>query len=626
MAHKILSSQNIMDLLDGDESELDFSYDEDEFPNDELDQLLQEFNSNYTLDTEIDNSNINNINNVLTDNNILPMITSKKNIKWIQQPFNTPNIELDDLDITDPVIVLRNPIDYFMHYFNDDFFETLAFNTNLYAIQKNLTNFKATNQQEIRVLIAIHLIMGCLKFPRVRMYWEENFKVPSVFNSMSRDRFFQLRQNLHIINNLDIPNNNHDKFVKIRPLYDLIKKKCNELPKERNLCIDEQMVPFKGKLSVKQYMRGKPCPWGVKIFVLASENGMIYDFILYQGSSTELSQHNLNLFGLGASVVLHLVHTVKKNSHFLFFDNFFSTYNLFEQLYNLGIYAAGTVRPNRFAKPPLLLDKQMAKLGRGATFEIRSDVKNLFSIGLVKWYDNKAVTLGSNFITSGTIDTVQRYDKKKKEYITVERPEIVKLYNSSMGGVDKSDQLISFYRTFIKSKKWTLRLITHAFDLVASNSWLQYKKDATELCLPKKKILDLLHFRLQLADELIRSTRKIVTAKKSKVGRPTRLTYSSPNFDTASTSFSHLPSPSPTSSSYSLNQTKSRTDSPIASDAVRYDRIDHMPQMDSLKNATKCKNPTCSRNNRTHFFCKKCNVHLCLTRDRNCFEEYHTKV
>lgn len=98
-------------------------------------------------------------------------------------------------------------------------------------------------------------------------------------------------------------------------------------------------------------------------------------------------------------------------------DNFFSTYNLVEQLYNLGIYAAGTVRLNRFAKPPLLIDKQMAKLGRGTTFEIRSDVKNLFSIGLVKWYDNKAVTLGSNCITSGTIiDTVQRYDKKKRIY------------------------------------------------------------------------------------------------------------------------------------------------------------------------------------------------------------------
>lgn len=96
---------------------------------------------------------------------------------------------------------------------------------------------------------------------------------------MSIDRFFQLGQNLHIINNLDIPNNNKDKFVKVRPLYNQIKKKkCNEIPKVRNLCVDEQMVPFKGKLSVKQYMRGKPCPWDVKIFVLASEYGLIYDF------------------------------------------------------------------------------------------------------------------------------------------------------------------------------------------------------------------------------------------------------------------------------------------------------------------------------------------------------------
>ncbi|KAE9525658.1 hypothetical protein AGLY_014185 [Aphis glycines] len=77
--------------------------------------------------------------------------------------------------------------------------------------------------------------------------------------------------------------------------------------------------------------------------------------------------------------------------------------------------------------------------------------------------------------------------KNNNDNVFVKWPEIVKLYNSSMGGVDKSDQLISFYRTFIKSKKWTLRLITHAFDLVASNSWLQYKKEATELSVPKKK-------------------------------------------------------------------------------------------------------------------------------------------
>jgi len=92
----------------------------------------------------------------------------------------------------DPVTFLRSPIDYFMQYFDDDFFETAAFNTNLCAVHKNLTNIKSTNKREIQTLIAIHLIMGCLKFPRVRMYLEERFEVPLVFNSMSGDRFLQL--------------------------------------------------------------------------------------------------------------------------------------------------------------------------------------------------------------------------------------------------------------------------------------------------------------------------------------------------------------------------------------------------------------------------------------------------
>lgn len=49
-----------------------------------------------------------------------------------------------------------------------------------------------------------------------------------------------------------------------------------------------------------------------------------------------------------------------------------------------------------------------------------------FNIGLVKWFDNKAVTLGSNYVTSGEVDKVERWEKKKKVYVEIERPEIVR--------------------------------------------------------------------------------------------------------------------------------------------------------------------------------------------------------
>jgi len=69
-----------------------------------------------------------------------------------------------------------------------------------------------------------------------------------------------------------------------------LKNICNEQPIEKNISVDEQMVPFKGKLSVKQYMRGKSNPWGIKLYLLCGENGIAYNFIIYRGSTTELNQ------------------------------------------------------------------------------------------------------------------------------------------------------------------------------------------------------------------------------------------------------------------------------------------------------------------------------------------------
>lgn len=233
-------------------------------------------------------------------------------------------------------------------------------------------------------------------------------------------------------------------------------------------------------------------------------------------------------------------------------------------------------------------------MGRGTTFEVSSDMPNS-KIGLVKWYDNKPVLLGSNFVTSGTPDEVSRYDKKEKRYISINRPEIVKLYNQSMGGVDKHDQLISFFRTLMKSRKWTLRMVTHCFDMATVNSWLKYKMDCKHLNIDKKLIMDLLHFKERLAETLI-LVGNIVIRKRGR----------------------------PRSSPVVLSPTQERPKKNIDQrpfDEVRHDNVGHLPHLDKLDNAILCKYNGCKLC--SHVFCKKFRVHLCFTKRNEFFRLYH---
>lgn len=78
-------------------------------------------------------------------------------------------------------------------------------------------------------------------------------------------------------------------------IYDALRRICNELPLEFNFCIDEQIVPFKGRLSIKPYLKNKPEKCGIKFYVLAGESGMIEDFLIYHGSTTELKQFTSSL-------------------------------------------------------------------------------------------------------------------------------------------------------------------------------------------------------------------------------------------------------------------------------------------------------------------------------------------
>uniref|UniRef100_A0A672KZ53 PiggyBac transposable element-derived protein domain-containing protein n=1 Tax=Sinocyclocheilus grahami TaxID=75366 RepID=A0A672KZ53_SINGR len=469
--------------------------------------------------------------------------------------YNMPFTTIIDTSFQNHLIYDRHPMspyEYFKQYVPDALFDLMSDSTNIYAMQSGTLRFKPTSSGEIRTLIGLHLAMGVMKTPRVSMYWEAGMDIGIFQNTMCRDRFFQLRSHLYLVNNLERPAENNDVFYKVRPLYDAMRRRCLELPLEENLCVDEQMVPFRGSLSVEQYVKGKPHPWGVKIYFLCGKSGMAYDFLLHQGFKTQL--------GLGAGVVYHLSQRITEADHKLYFDNYFTTYNLLELK---KIHAAGTARVCRFTNPPLQSDKVMTKMPRGSCDEaVSRDGK----VALVKWFDSRSVVMASNFVGVGTMDEVQRWDKKQGRFLKVSRPEVVKLYNEAMGGVDLLNQLVSLYRTEIRSRKWTLRMITHAFDLA-----------------------------MNVAQCLV-SVHKPVAAKR---GRP-----------------SMSPEPQP-------HAHRPRVQDARPLPEVQYDMVDHMPNYYEKTEATRCKRPYCT--GKTHVFCDKCNIHLCFVPHRNGFKAAHRK-
>ena len=76
------------------------------------------------------------------------------------------------------------------------------------------------------------------------------------------------------------------------------------------------------------------------------------------------------------------------------------------------------------------------------------------SLHFVKWFDNSVVTLLSNCNEPFPLDSVERFSKAKKKKISVPRPQMIKLYNNAMGGVDLTDAVVVTYRIKFKGKKW----------------------------------------------------------------------------------------------------------------------------------------------------------------------------
>ncbi|KAK3789295.1 hypothetical protein RRG08_001685 [Elysia crispata] len=100
------------------------------------------------------------------------------------------------------------------------------------------------------------------------------------------------------------------------------------------------MVAFKGKSTLKQYIRNQPHKWGLKLWARAGSEGILHDFEVYHGSAS--SGSNRSELGMSGDVVMNMTNKLEEGKGYkVYADNLFSSLQLVKKLKEKGIGILG---------------------------------------------------------------------------------------------------------------------------------------------------------------------------------------------------------------------------------------------------------------------------------------------
>jgi len=196
-----------------------------------------------------------------------------KDIEEVDVACNTSFSDPPDEEIT--------PFEYFKQMCRDELIENFVEQSNLYCVHKKGRTLN-TNKNETEQFLDIHIMAGIVNTPSYRMYWADTTRL----EPMSRNWFDTMRNYFHINDNSTMKARNdpeYDKLFKVRPFVDSIKSSFQEREVEEYNSVDELIIPFKGRSSLKHYVRNKPHKQGIQVFARTGSSGIVYDFEVYMG-------------------------------------------------------------------------------------------------------------------------------------------------------------------------------------------------------------------------------------------------------------------------------------------------------------------------------------------------------
>ena len=153
------------------------------------------------------------------------------------------------------------------------------------------------------------------------------------------------------------------------------------------------------------------------------------------------------------------------------------TYTSEELLDNNNFYFIGAIRSNRIKSNKIEILEKIKKKSHEYFYRVNGNKYYT----LTKYNDSKPMYVISNFVDVPEEVKRTRWSREEKKFIFVKFPNKIKQYSQYMKGVDKSNQLISYYEINRKTYKWWKRIFYQLIDVSIVNSFIIFKKIILQL-------------------------------------------------------------------------------------------------------------------------------------------------
>lgn len=390
------------------------------------------------------------------------------------------------------------PLEVFKSLWTDDVMDLIVNCTNEYGQKletsnrpkpkhSRTTSFVLTTKEELYKFIGISLLQGQIRFPILRKLFSYDplYYHPVFSYVMSGRRYEQLLRCFNCTNDRD----NTDRLNKISELLKiLLGNYQSAYTPEEALSLDESLLLHRGRLSFRQYIKGKKAKYGIKFYELCTTKGYTCNIDIYKGKQAE----EANMTKL-QTLVFRLLSPFLDKGHHAIMDNYYNSVPLTNKLLDRKTHTTGTLRSNRRGNPKEITTK---KLQRGEHKWLRKG-----KVYVSKWKDKREVLMITSKFHPEMIQTTNSYNQTKI------KPKEVSEYNLNMAGVDRSDQLTSYYSCPRKSIRWYKKVMFHLIDVTVVNSFLLYRE------ITKSK-MNLLSFREAIIKGLLEISANVKDGRK----------------------------------------------------------------------------------------------------------------